>query len=75
MHCCAPSPPQIFSVEGIKHIGIYAKRRIQPGEELSYDYKVRLRGKGCVNAERLPCDCEMCAGCPNPCHLEAGAKL
>ena len=32
---------QIFSVEGTKHIGIYAKRRIMPGEELSYDYKVR----------------------------------
>lgn len=34
-------PLQIFSVEGTKHIGIYAKRRIMPGEELSYDYKVR----------------------------------
>lgn len=32
-------PSQIFTVDGRKHIGIYAKRRIEPGEELSYDYK------------------------------------
>jgi hypothetical protein len=36
--------PQIFTVEGSKHIGIYAKRRIEVGEELNYDYKVG----GCV---------------------------
>jgi hypothetical protein len=37
-------PTQIFTVEGSKHIGIYAKRRIEVGEELNYDYKVDNRG-------------------------------
>ncbi len=32
---------QVFVVDGRKHIGIYAKRRIETGEELSYDYKAR----------------------------------
>lgn len=35
-------PAQIFTVEGTKHIGIYAKRRVLPGEELSYDYKAGI---------------------------------
>ncbi len=41
-----PLPLQIINVEGKKYIGIYAKRRIEPGEELNYDYKVRRGAMG-----------------------------
>ena len=54
-----PPPPQpncftrIISAEGQKHIVIYAKRCIHPGEELSYDYKFPRE-----EAEaKIPCLC------------------
>ena len=40
-HSCEPNCyTKIITVEGHKHIVIYSKRHIAPGEELSYDYKV-----------------------------------
>eukprot|EP00967_Tisochrysis_lutea_P015616 scaffold17606_cov20-Tisochrysis_lutea.AAC.2 len=59
---------QIFSVEGTKHIGIYAKRRILPGEELSYDYKVlapvqapeTTHFQGVLQSCRTPQQCYSC---------------
>ena len=37
---CSPNCyTQIIIVNGVKRIAIYARREIQPGEELSYDYK------------------------------------
>ena len=42
-HSCEPNCyTKIITVEGHKHIVIYSKRHIAPGEELSYDYKVKL---------------------------------
>lgn len=40
-HSCDPNcASRIISVEGIKHIVIFAERNIEIGEELTYDYKV-----------------------------------
>ena len=37
---CSPNCyTQIIVINGVKRIAIYARREIQPGEELSYDYK------------------------------------
>ena len=46
-HSCDPSCyTKIIVVEGQKRIGIYSKRRIDVGEELSYDYKVIIQFAG-----------------------------
>ena len=43
-HSCEPNCfTKIITVEGHKHIVIYSKRHIAPGEELSYDYKVGFK--------------------------------
>ncbi len=40
-HSCDPNCyTKIIGVDGVRHIFIYSKRAIAPGEELSYDYKV-----------------------------------
>jgi hypothetical protein len=40
-HSCDPNcKTKIIVVDGRKHVCIYCKRRIEPGEELCYDYKV-----------------------------------
>ena len=40
-HSCDPNCyTKIIIVDGVKHIAIYAKRVIEPNEELFYDYKV-----------------------------------
>ena len=40
-HSCEPNCyTKIIVLDGRKRIGIYAKRRIEAGEELNYDYKV-----------------------------------
>ncbi len=55
-HSCRPNCyPEIDDTE--KHIYIYAKRTIKPGEELSYDY-----GKEFWNTYIKPkqCRCEKC---------------
>lgn len=42
-HCCDPNCyTKTVTVGGAKHIAIYSKRPIRAGEELTYDYKVRL---------------------------------
>jgi hypothetical protein len=45
---------QVVTVDGVKHIGIYAKRRIEPGEELTYDYKFQEETDP---ARKVPCNC------------------
>ena len=65
-HSCDPNCyTRIVTVEGKKHIAIFSKRLIAPGEELCYDYKVGtshllqsmpLRGllhSGCYPARNL----------------------
>ncbi|KAL6752802.1 hypothetical protein V8C86DRAFT_1832704 [Haematococcus lacustris] len=54
-HCCEPNAyTRIFTVEGVKHIGIYARRRIEAGEELSYDYKFQEETDP---ARKIACNC------------------
>jgi len=53
--CCSPNcQPKILVVNGVKRIGIYAKKDIQPGEELSYDYKFQPEFD---ESKRIPCNC------------------
>lgn len=42
---------KIITVEGEKKVVIYSKRRIVPGEELTYDYKFSLE------EVKIPCFC------------------
>jgi len=43
-HSCDPNCyTKIFSIDGTRKIGIYAKKAVAPGEELAYDYKVSRR--------------------------------
>ena len=42
---------KIISVEGKKKIFIYAKRHIDAGEEISYNYKFPLED------DKIPCNC------------------
>jgi len=45
---------KISSIDGVKKIGIYAKRDIRPGEELNYDYKFAHEKD---ESKRIPCRC------------------
>jgi hypothetical protein len=45
---------KIISIDGVKRIVVYAKRSIQSGEELCYDYKFALEPDP---AQRIPCRC------------------
>ncbi len=52
---CTPNcHTQIITVNGAKRIVIYAKRDINPGEELSYDYKFDAEFD---ETKRIPCNC------------------
>ncbi|VEU39979.1 unnamed protein product [Pseudo-nitzschia multistriata] len=52
---CMPNCyPKIISLDGTKRIVVYAKRDIQAGEELTYDYKFDLEYDP---AKRIPCIC------------------
>ncbi|KAF8022420.1 hypothetical protein BT93_F0063 [Corymbia citriodora subsp. variegata] len=51
-HSCEPNCyTKIISVDGQKRIFIYAKRHIDAGEELTYNYKFPLEEK------KIPCNC------------------
>eukprot|EP00980_Cylindrotheca_fusiformis_P023757 scaffold10939_cov105-Cylindrotheca_fusiformis.AAC.2 len=54
-HSCDPNCfTKVISIEGTKRIVVYAKRDIEAGEELSYDYKFPLE----YNEEkRIACNC------------------
>jgi histone-lysine N-methyltransferase SETD1 len=54
--CCIPSfkpncNAKIITVDGQKKIVIYAKRDIEEGEEITYDYKFP------IEADKIPCLC------------------
>ncbi|RCH96315.1 histone methyltransferase set1, partial [Rhizopus stolonifer] len=51
-HCCAPNcSAKIITVDKQKKIVIYANRDIEPGEEITYDYKFP------IEADKIPCLC------------------
>eukprot|EP00250_Pteridium_aquilinum_P013680 c21500_g1_i1 orf=589-3957(-) len=51
-HSCDPNcSTKIITVEGSKKIYIYAKRHIEAGEELTYDYRFFHEG------QKVPCNC------------------
>lgn len=52
---CTPNCfPKIIFLDGMKRVVVYAKRHIQAGEELCYDYKFDLEYDP---AKRIPCIC------------------
>jgi histone-lysine N-methyltransferase SETD1 len=51
-HCCDPNcNAKIITVDGHKKIVIYAKRDIEEGEEITYDYKFP------IEVDKIPCLC------------------
>uniref|UniRef100_A0A672QIG3 Histone-lysine N-methyltransferase n=1 Tax=Sinocyclocheilus grahami TaxID=75366 RepID=A0A672QIG3_SINGR len=53
-HSCEPNCySRVVSVDGQKHIVIFASRKIFKGEELTYDYKFPIEEPG----NKLPCNC------------------
>ncbi|KAJ1984247.1 histone methyltransferase set1 [Dimargaris cristalligena] len=61
-HCCQPNcNARIITVDGGKRIVIYAKRDIDAGEEITYDYKFP------IEKDKIPCLCgaEGCRGTLN----------
>ena len=51
-HACDPNcTAKIITLDGEKRIVIYAQRRIEPGDEITYDYKFPLED------EKIPCLC------------------
>lgn len=54
-HCCDPNCyTKIITLDGTKRIGIYAKKDIEIGDELCYDYKFPLEYD---ETKRIPCHC------------------
>ncbi|CAO3610444.1 unnamed protein product [Cunninghamella blakesleeana] len=61
-HCCTPNcNTKITKIDKKKRIIIYANRDIQPGEEITYNYKFPLED------EKIPCTCgsKLCKGSLN----------
>ncbi|KAI8144522.1 hypothetical protein BJV82DRAFT_656356 [Fennellomyces sp. T-0311] len=61
-HCCSPNcSAKIITVDKQKKIVIYANRDIEPGEEITYDYKFP------IEADKIPCLCgsKFCKGTLN----------
>ena len=53
-HSCEPNCySRVITVDGQKHIVIFASRRIFCGEELTYDYKFPIEDA----SNKLPCNC------------------
>lgn len=64
-HSCNPNCfTKIISTEGVQRIVVYAKRNIDPGEELCYDYKFPIEPD---LKKRIPCHCgaNVCRGYMN----------
>lgn len=62
---CTPNcHTQIITVNGVKRIAVYAKKDVDKGEELSYDYKFDLEFD---ESKRIPCNCgsSQCRGFMN----------
>ncbi|ORE17999.1 hypothetical protein BCV71DRAFT_286187 [Rhizopus microsporus] len=58
-HCCTPNcSAKIITVDKQKKVVIYANRDIEPGEEITYDYKFP------IEADKIPCFCgsKFCKG-------------
>jgi len=52
-HCCNPNcVTRIHTIDGQKKILLFAKRLIQPGEELTYDYMFAFE-----EGNKIPCNC------------------
>ena len=50
-HSCEPNcASRVFDNEDESHVAIFALRDLQPGEELTYDYRF-------AGDEKLPCNC------------------
>lgn len=61
-HCCTPNcGARIFTVNGRKHIVLFAREWIQPGDEVTYDYKL-AQPKDEVDASPCLCGSEGCRG-------------
>lgn len=63
-HSCEPNCySKIITVDGRKKIIIFARRRIVPGEELTYDYKFPIEDA----SAKIPCNCgaPQCRGAMN----------
>ncbi|KAF6257447.1 transcription factor [Scenedesmus sp. NREL 46B-D3] len=53
-HSCDPNCyTKIFTIDGTRKIGIYAKRAVALGQELAYDYKFDFE----EDARKVPCAC------------------
>ena len=62
---CTPNcHTQIITVNGVKRIAVYAKKDVDKGEELSYDYKFEPEFD---ESKRIPCNCgsSQCRGFMN----------
>ena len=62
---CTPNcHTQIITVNGVKRIAVYAKKDVEKGEELSYDYKFEPEFD---ESKRIPCNCgsSQCRGFMN----------
>ncbi len=61
-HSCDPNcSTKTVMVDGRKHICIYAKRRIEQGEELCYDYKFQYEAD-VTQKVRCNCGARNCSG-------------
>lgn len=67
-HCCDPNckTKEFFhGSDGVAHMGIYAKRDIDLGEELHYDYQVRHTAGGRATSSKAAHH-SLCSFCKVP---------
>lgn len=58
---CSPRPGETNEQQETKHIVIFANRTIQPGEEITYDYKFPIE----ENKLKCYCGAPKCQGTMN----------